>query len=161
MASAPAAPRHSDPAGADAHASRPQPTGAGSDVLVELPASADGPATGRRCAYTVISAWGAGEQLAETAVLVVSELVTNALRDGAPPIRLRVARDPAGHLVLAVYDGGSRLPSLGSDHLDIAEPAENGFGLQLVDALARTWATTPDPVAGKTVTAHLTWQDRR
>ena len=85
----------------------------------------------------------------DVAVLLTSELVTNAVRHGAAPITLRLYRD-AG-LRVEVRDAG---PPLGSvvrgarDHM-----AEGGHGLPLVEALASSWgsAVHDDLPAGKTV----------
>jgi anti-sigma regulatory factor (Ser/Thr protein kinase) len=69
------------------------------------------------------------------AALLLSELVTNALLHGRPPLEL-VARDEGGRLRVEVYDGApDAVPVLRW----VREDAVNGRGLQLVDRLASRW----------------------
>ncbi|WP_417198328.1 ATP-binding protein [Streptomyces stelliscabiei] len=78
--------------------------------------------------------WGLAE-LEFTAELVVSELVTNAIRYGRPPIRLRLIRDRT--LLCEVSDSGGTTP-----HLRRARVFdEGGRGLLLVAQLAEHWGT--------------------
>ncbi|OQR61483.1 phosphatase [Streptomyces maremycinicus] len=94
-----------------------------------------------------LSDWGL-EELGFTAELVVSELVTNAVRYGRPPIRLRLIRDRA--LLCEVSDGSSTTP-----HLRRARVFdEGGRGLFLVAQLAEHWGTR-HARRGKTVWAEL------
>ncbi len=82
--------------------------------------------------------WLTERELAETAVvteLVVSELVTNALRYGAPPIRLRLILDR--ELICEVSDASSTAP-----HARRAQVLdEGGRGLLLVARLTQRWGT--------------------
>src|SRR5205085_11601344 len=78
---------------------------------------------------------GAGWDTAvDTAVLLVSELVTNAIRHARGPCFLVVAFDE-GAVELSVEDGDSHMPAprpaVGLD--------EDGRGLMLVSALADEW----------------------
>ncbi|MFD9319487.1 SpoIIE family protein phosphatase [Streptomyces sp. NPDC060053] len=94
-----------------------------------------------------LSEWGL-EGLDFTVELVVSELVTNAIRYGQPPIRLRLIRDHA--LLCEVSDGSSTTP-----HLRRARVFdEGGRGLLLVAQLAEHWGTR-HARRGKTVWAEL------
>ncbi|KUO01873.1 phosphatase [Streptomyces resistomycificus] len=94
-----------------------------------------------------LSRWGL-EELGFTAELVVSELVTNAIRYGRPPIRLRLIHD--GKLLCEVSDDGSTTP-----HLRRARAFdEGGRGLLLVAQLAGHWGTR-HARHGKTVWAEL------
>ncbi|MET8241908.1 SpoIIE family protein phosphatase [Streptomyces sp. NPDC005078] len=73
------------------------------------------------------------EALVMTTELIVSELVTNAVRYGRGPIRLRLLR--SDYLVCEVADG-----SLTTPHVRRAiDTDEGGRGLQLVTALAHRW----------------------
>ncbi|PAZ12270.1 anti-sigma regulatory factor [Streptomyces sp. SA15] len=78
--------------------------------------------------------------LRDDAMIVVSELVTNAIRHGkGRPIRLRVTRSDT-ELRVEVADGNptpARLRSAG-------ETDENGRGLELVAALSKDWGVSPD-----------------
>ncbi|MEV6833396.1 SpoIIE family protein phosphatase [Streptomyces sp. NPDC051133] len=90
--------------------------------------------TARRLAEHQLTAWTL-EELAFTTELIVSELVTNALRYGSPPIRLRMIRDRS--LVCEVSDGSSTAP-----HLRHARALdEGGRGLEIVAQLAERWGT--------------------
>ncbi|MFC9913125.1 SpoIIE family protein phosphatase [Streptomyces sp. NPDC059862] len=79
-----------------------------------------------------VEAWGLGE-LAMTTELIVSELVTNAIRYAAPPIRLRLLRD--SRLTCEVADASSTAPRL--RHARSTD--EGGRGLFLVAQLAHRW----------------------
>ncbi|MEY9932092.1 serine phosphatase RsbU (regulator of sigma subunit)/anti-sigma regulatory factor (Ser/Thr protein kinase) [Catenulispora sp. GP43] len=100
-------------------------------------------------------AWSA-RQLAEWGLqeatfaleLVVSELVTNAIRHGAPPIRLRLIRDTA--IICEVSDGSNTSP-----HLRQATTFdEGGRGLLLVAQVAQRWGARHHAV-GKTIWAEI------
>ncbi|GGU97270.1 hypothetical protein GCM10010260_36320 [Streptomyces filipinensis] len=79
-----------------------------------------------------VEAWGLGE-LAITTELVVSELVTNAIRYATPPLRLRLLRD--ARLTCEVADASSTAPRL--RHARITD--EGGRGLFLVAQLTQRW----------------------
>ncbi|MEU1597982.1 SpoIIE family protein phosphatase [Streptomyces sp. NPDC005708] len=94
-----------------------------------------------------LSSWGL-EELEFTTELTVSELVTNAIRYGRPPIRLRLIHDRA--LVCEVSDTSSTTP-----HLRRARTFdEGGRGLLLVAHIAERWGTR-HARQGKTVWAEL------
>lgn len=82
---------------------------------------------------------------AETAVLLLTELVTNALRHGEDTIRVR-ASVRGSNLRLAVRDTSHRMPTVQS--LDPTETS--GRGLRLVDALSDDWGVKAHQ-RGKTV----------
>ncbi|MEU2282684.1 SpoIIE family protein phosphatase [Streptomyces sp. NPDC013178] len=98
------------------------------DVPVDPAAVADVRARATR----QVEAWGLGE-LAMTSELIVSELVTNAVRYAAPPIRLRLIRD--ARLTCEVADSSSTAPRL--RHARSTD--EGGRGLFLVAQLAHRW----------------------
>jgi two-component sensor histidine kinase len=75
----------------------------------------------------------------DEALLMVSELVTNAVSHGAPPITVKVSCEESEGMVVRVSDGSDRIPKP-------AEPephAENGRGLFLVDVLSSRWGVEP------------------
>jgi anti-sigma regulatory factor (Ser/Thr protein kinase) len=102
-----------------------------------------------RCARVFVRAClrqGGLESLAEDSELVVSELVTNAIRYGADPIHVRVLFDRT--LICEVFDSSSTSP-----HLRYAAMTdEGGRGLFLVAQLAERWGTRYTP-AGKVIWA--------
>ncbi|MEU6549467.1 SpoIIE family protein phosphatase [Streptomyces sp. NPDC046915] len=84
-----------------------------------------------------------------TAELVVSELVTNAIRYGARPIRLRLIHD-AATLICEVSDTNHTAP-----HLRRAKTFdEGGRGLLLVAQLTQRWGSR-HTAEGKTIWAEL------
>ncbi|MGW1612821.1 SpoIIE family protein phosphatase [Streptomyces sp. NPDC002285] len=98
------------------------------DVPVDPAAVADLRARATR----QVTDWGFAE-LAMTTELVVSELVTNAIRYAEPPIRLRLLRDT--RLTCEVADGSSTAPRL--RHARSMD--EGGRGLFLVAQLSHRW----------------------
>ncbi|WP_328885247.1 SpoIIE family protein phosphatase [Streptomyces sp. NBC_00316] len=102
----------------------------------------------RSLAARKLAEWGL-EELTYIVELVVSELVTNAIRYGHPPIRLRLIRDT--NLICEVSDSSSTSPHLRRAPAD----DEGGRGLFLVAQLTQRWGTryTPD---GKTIWTELT-----
>ncbi|WP_372441041.1 ATP-binding protein [Actinacidiphila acididurans] len=90
------------------------------------------------------------EDVAETAVLLVSELVTNAVRHSRVAGRYILARCVLREdaLRVEVGDAGDGVPVVRA----AGDEAEGGRGLALVDALAAKWGTEPRAYGiGKTV----------
>lgn len=87
-----------------------------------------------------------GSRSPEVAVLLVSELVTNAIRYGRPPILLRAFRHGPG-LRVEVTDGERRAPVAAGRPSDSAsargDVPEGGRGLLLVEGLADRWGWSP------------------
>lgn len=96
-----------------------------------------------------LSRQGIEGDVADSAVLLVSELVTNAILHGEPPVELRVGV-PAGTVHVEVHDSDresrlhlARISELGTERL-------GGRGLGLVDALSSRWGLVEDD-SGKCV----------
>jgi anti-sigma regulatory factor (Ser/Thr protein kinase) len=83
--------------------------------------------------------------LADVVELLVSELVTNALRYGIAPFGLRMTRD-AANVMVEVSDGNPTVPRL----RNVQVGDEGGRGLHLVDELSADWGVRSHP-QGKTV----------
>ncbi|MER6944478.1 ATP-binding protein [Nonomuraea sp. NPDC000554] len=101
--------------------------------------------TARRLVRSQLGGWGCGEHC-EVAELLVSELVTNALRHGSGgPVLTLTSAD--GTLRCEVEDESPApvrtCPALGDD--------EGGRGLLLIDALSSSWGT------GRTGRGKVVW----
>ncbi|MGW0584458.1 SpoIIE family protein phosphatase, partial [Streptomyces sp. NPDC002920] len=104
-------------------------------------------ASARKLVTAQLDAWNVREASFVTE-LVVSELVTNAIRHAEPPIELRLLR--GRHLICEVSDGTSTAP-----HLRRARTYdEGGRGLLLVAQVSRGWGTRHTGT-GKTIWAEL------
>ena len=102
------------------------------DVAIEH--AADAPAEARRLAREQLEAWSANVDH-DIAILLVSEIVTNAVEHGGPPARMRLAWDGSA-LTVAVSDGDvDTVPR----RLAATADALNGRGLLLLDAVTARW----------------------
>jgi anti-sigma regulatory factor (Ser/Thr protein kinase) len=136
----------------------PRPLDVGSVALVTLPTS---PFWARRYTRMFLdSCRGIGEATTETAELLVSELVTNAVRftgDPGPTLRYSEHADASvislslrhfrGSLLIEVHDTYPDPPVLSSPD----DNAESGRGLVLVNALSKEWSYFFPPGGGKVV----------
>jgi PAS domain S-box-containing protein len=103
-------------------------------VSWNLPADPAVVADARARAARQLARWGL-EELADTTELLVSELVTNAIRHAHGPIQLRMILD--GTLSCEVFDASSSAPQLRR----AGRYDEGGRGLMLVAQLAERWGT--------------------
>lgn len=117
-----------------------------------LPFQADSVKTARDVTRSTLRAWGLND-LGDDAALVVSELVTNAVRyamyaGGRREIQLLLMR-VAPHVLLAVADPSDEVPRP-------KEPdfiSENGRGLYIVETYSQCWGWDPLARGGKAVWA--------
>ncbi|MFJ4838702.1 SpoIIE family protein phosphatase [Streptomyces sp. NPDC088746] len=116
-----------------------------------LPRELRSVARARELARTQLVSWGL-DDLVDTTELLVSELVTNALRYGEGEIRLRLLRDRT--LVCEVWDSGLVQPR----RRRARDTDEGGRGLQLVGLLSAAWGSRRTP-RGKTVWFELALPD--
>ncbi|MBM9505904.1 SpoIIE family protein phosphatase [Streptomyces sp. KK5PA1] len=100
-------------------------------------------ARARELTRAQLERWGL-ERLADTAELLVSELVTNAIRAASYEVELRVMK--VGKLLVEVSDDNHNLPQLQRADADDVR----GRGLALVSHLSRRWGTSRKAV-GKVV----------
>lgn len=110
----------------------------------------------RAALHAVLGGWGVDQDVVESAQLVLSELVTNALRVPVPSDRqvsVRIARAlEDGLLRLEVSDAGSGRPEVRAP----GDDETGGRGLLLVEALAHRWGVDERAGGiGKTVWAEL------
>ncbi len=123
---------------------------------VPLPSRPESAATARRLAQVVLlRQWGLGPRMTEDAVLLVSELVGNAVRHtGARVFGLRM-RHRRGWIRVEVRDPSRGLPCL----MPVQELDVSGRGLFLVDKLSDRWGVDLLP-RGKTTWFEMRVADR-
>jgi len=113
----------------------------------DVPVDPAAVAAARTAATRQLAEWGLDEMVFATE-LILSELVTNAIRYGTGPIRVRLLRGRS--LICEVWDTSSTSP-----HLRYAAMTdEGGRGLFLVAQLAEHWGTRYIP-SGKIIWAEL------
>ncbi|MGX1759769.1 SpoIIE family protein phosphatase [Streptomyces lydicus] len=100
----------------------------------EVPSDPAAVAHIRSSCLGTLESWGLAT-LSFTTELILSELITNAIRYGAQPIRVRLLYDRA--LICEVFDGTSASPHLRR----AATTDEGGRGLFLVAQFAQRWGT--------------------
>lgn len=89
----------------------------------------------RAHAQRQLTAWGVDDETTYATEVIVSELVTNAVRYGAPPLLLRIIKDHT--LTCEVHDASSSAP-----HLRHARTVdEGGRGLFICAQLSQRWGT--------------------
>jgi hypothetical protein len=126
-------------------------TGGGPSFLVHrLPHGPAACPAARGVARALLEGWGMPEQVVDDTVLVVSELVTNAVNHALPPVCLRLSAPARGTVRVEVSDGGPRGVALSG-----REPGDGGRGLMLVGALARAHGRDGDG-PGATAWAEVT-----
>ena len=126
------------------------------EAEVPLPSRPESAATARRLTQVVVLRhWGLSPKLTEDAVLLVSELVGNAVRHtGARVFGLRMRRR-RGWIRVEVRDPSRGLPCL----MPVQEMDVSGRGLFLVDKLSDRWGVDLLP-RGKTTWFEMRAADR-
>ncbi len=126
------------------------------EAEVPLPSRPESAATARRLAQVVVlRQWGLTPKMTEDAVLLVSELVGNAVRHtGARVFGLRMRRR-RGWIRIEVRDPSRGLPCL----MPVQEMDVSGRGLFLVDKLSDRWGVDLLP-RGKTTWFEMRVADR-
>lgn len=127
------------------------------EAEVRLPSRPESALAARRLTHVVVlRQWALSPQMAEHAVLLVSELVGNAVRHtGARVFGLRMLRR-RGWIRIEVRDPSRGLPCL----LPVREMDTSGRGLFLVDKLSDRWGVDLLP-RGKTTWFEMRVSDRR
>jgi anti-sigma regulatory factor (Ser/Thr protein kinase) len=128
-----------------------------------LTASPSAPYQARWHLRHALASWGIGRELVETAELITSELVTNAVKAtgvstdaglGQVLLTLCFARQA---LRIEVTDGSTNPPILGQ----VPPDAESGRGMFIVETLSSEWSYSFLPSGhGKTVYCVLATDDR-
>jgi anti-sigma regulatory factor (Ser/Thr protein kinase) len=117
---------------------------AGSKYSCELPATARSVTEARRFVLNALAQWRL-DALADTAALLTSEVVTNAVLHARTTVDLVVQRLGDG-VAVEVTDGSPKQPRARR----ATSESTNGRGIALLEQLASTWAVTAHRT-GKTV----------
>ena len=107
-------------------------------AMLDLPSTTEAPRLGREFVHSALCT-AHHVTVREDAELLVSELVTNAVLHGLPPITLRVDCDTT-ELVVEVSDEAVG-PALSPHHTSLER--ESGRGLALLDILSDAWGVDP------------------
>ncbi len=126
------------------------------EVSFRLPGSRRSVPRARAALLAVLGDWGAAQDVADNAELILSELVTNALRvpvSKGRQVGVRITRLVAEEMLrLEVSDAGGGRPEVREPRAD----ETGGRGLLLVEALAHRWGVEErEGGIGKTVFAEL------
>ncbi|MFD3440635.1 SpoIIE family protein phosphatase [Streptomyces sp. NPDC058685] len=106
----------------------------GDTATWRLPARLDAPARARARVFSLLGQWGTRDETRDEMVLLVSELVTNAVRFATGPLTVRLIRSGNG-LLCEVGDTGNGRPRLRRGDL----LADGGRGLSVVHRLTTRW----------------------
>lgn len=124
----------------------------GLSVAIALPQSPKAPRLARLAVRSALVRWRIDDdELRYAALLIVSELVTNALRHGGGELmHLEVRLEPT-RLTIAVRDTAAALPAARSAEDD----EETGRGLAIVEGVSDEWGVEQLGARGKRVWAQL------
>ncbi|MGN6089641.1 MAG: ATP-binding protein [Actinomycetes bacterium] len=124
---------------------------------IDLPATLQAPRAARDVVGRLLAVWGPGlrgsAEIGDAALLVTSELVTNAVEHARPSHTLELEIDidvEDAELVIALSDGSALRPVA----RELTDSSERGRGIALVEALAQEWGVE-DRHPGKRVWVRL------
>lgn len=111
------------------------------ELRTELEGDPSQVARARKLVGDAMSRWGVHGADCEVTVLLVSELVTNALLHSRPPYELHARRE-GGTVRVEMSDSDAEgRPAIRPTRQDVP----GGRGLRLVESLASAWGTERDP----------------
>jgi anti-sigma regulatory factor (Ser/Thr protein kinase) len=120
----------------------------GNTVAVVLPNDERAPGQARRAVRVAFTTWRLGK-IVDDAAVAVSELVTNAVRNGLPPVGVLLRRR-TGLVRIDVEDARAELPAAARETDGLPE---SGRGLNIVRAVADDLGSEHIPGGGKLVYA--------
>jgi anti-sigma regulatory factor (Ser/Thr protein kinase) len=122
-------------------------------AYLDVPLDRSAPAAARRAVVAVLEGWGfRNADWLDAAAVVVSELVTNAVRHGGGCISLQLEAH-GSRVIVSVADGSSVVPRRRDPD------GIGGRGIALIEALSAGWAVE-NYQGGKRVRVELTGLDR-
>lgn len=121
----------------------------GASVRIDVPVDLAHLGEARSRLVDAARSWGFSEH--HELEVVVSELITNAIRHSGAASAVEARLVGPGRVEVAVSDHGAGVPA----PVDPYEQHTRGHGLRIVDAFAASWGVRPDPHGGKTVWALL------
>ncbi|MGO9489587.1 MAG: ATP-binding protein [Solirubrobacteraceae bacterium] len=122
---------------------RPEPTGSSKSLRLELERSVRAPAIARAAVSEQLVEMGIDGSLGQTVVLLVSEVVSNAVRHSSAPPEEAISLDAIvtqGAVRIAVTDAGEGFTPRPRDPDRIGE----GYGLYLLEEAASRWGVEQD-----------------
>ncbi|MFB7672250.1 ATP-binding protein [Kitasatospora purpeofusca] len=125
-------------------------------IIAHLTADRDTVQTVRALALTVLVVHGVDLETAESARLVLSELIGNAVRACGEhvPLVVEIYRSRLADAVVAVHDPLADAAPRRTDLAPDDEEAESGRGLLLLDILAPGWTVTASAI-GKRIRCRI------
>jgi DNA-binding response OmpR family regulator len=121
----------------------------GEIAVVHLPCDLRSPGQARAFVTTWCAQWGCDE-FVDNALIIVSELVSNAVTHASSECDVRLTRTHAG-LRIEIEDSGSGSPDL----IAPVDDDEHGRGLLIVSALSTAWGVEASAVNRKRIWADL------
>lgn len=116
------------------------------EAVIDLPPVAESVPAARHIVAPLLAAWATESLADDTALLLLSELVTNVVRHVPGPTRLRIQIHLDGSVLhISVSDTSTTHPILGT-----LAAGNGGHGIQLVARLAHRWGIA-NHEAGKRV----------
>jgi anti-sigma regulatory factor (Ser/Thr protein kinase) len=105
------------------------------EACVDLACDVDMVSVARRFVERTLRLWEVDDTFVDEAVLLASELMSNAVLHARTDVRVTVLAHEDGSLRVEVADENSRLPLTAAP----PEDAQSGRGLWLVETLASSW----------------------
>ncbi|MFI6357076.1 ATP-binding protein [Streptomyces sp. NPDC050743] len=110
-------------------------------TLAHRPEAAD---QARQIAKECLTRWRVTDEVTDSVLLTVSELVTNAVQHAQPPLTVGLDCDPTvGYVHIEVSDGGPAAP--GDDLQSSLPDDEHGRGLMIVECLTAGHGKRQEP----------------